>query len=144
MGSSINKTPYCITVNIEPELTLETYPGRLEQILDNLIQNAIIHGLDGATTGTINISAHAAAENKIALTVSDTGKGIAPENLTRVFDPFFTTRLGQGGSGLGLHIVYSLATGILGGNISVISPPGTGAQFTLTLPRSAASASHPG
>lgn len=143
MGSSINKTPYCITVDIEPELTLVSYPGRLEQILENLIQNAIIHGFDGATAGTISIAAHATAENNIALTVSDTGKGIAPEDLTRVFDPFFTTRLGQGGSGLGLHIVYSLATGILGGSISVISPPSAGAQFTLTLPRSAPAASEP-
>lgn len=88
MGSSINKTPYCITVDIEPELTLVSYPGRLEQILENLIQNAIIHGFDGATAGTISIAAHATAEDNIALTVSDTGKGIAPEDLTRVFDPF--------------------------------------------------------
>ena len=135
MSGALNKIPYLITVDIAPELTLETCPGPLEQILENLIQNAIIHGFDGATTGTVSLAAHGTAAGETILTVSDTGKGIPPENLKRVFDPFFTTRLGQGGSGLGLHIAYSLTTRILGGSIGVTSPPGTGAKFTIILPR---------
>ena len=66
--------------------------------------------------------------------ISDNGKGIAPEHLNRVFDPFFTTRLGQGGSGLGLNIVYNLSRGILGGQISVTSTRGIGTEFRLKLP----------
>ena len=58
-------------------------------------------------------------------------------NLRRIFDPFFTTRLGKGGSGLGLHIVYNLATGLLGGRIEVDSTPGAGSRFVLTLPDTA-------
>ena len=54
--------------------------------------------------------------------------------MARVFDPFFTTRLGQGGSGLGLSIVYSLVTDVLGGHIEVSSREGEGSCFTLTLP----------
>jgi len=134
MRTHLSKTPYQIVVDVAPDLTLETYPGHLEQILENLIQNAIIHGFDGATSGTIRIGAQPAPEGGLSMRVADDGKGIAPENVNKVFDPFFTTKLGQGGSGLGLHIVYTLATGILGGSISVVSPPGAGTQFTLTLP----------
>lgn len=134
-NNRISQTPYSVVIDIEPGLTLETYPGYLEQILDNLIQNAIIHGFDGAASGCIRLSAHGSDEGKIVLCVTDNGKGIAPHNLKHVFDPFFTTRLGQGGSGLGLHIAYSLATGALGGSLSVASTEGQGAVFTLTLPK---------
>ncbi|MDR0440849.1 MAG: HAMP domain-containing histidine kinase, partial [Candidatus Accumulibacter sp.] len=64
----------------------------------------------------------------------DSGKGIAPENLDKIFEPFFTTARGQGGSGLGLHLVYNIVTRNLGGSIEVTSVPGEGTQFTVTLP----------
>lgn len=134
MHSILAKTPYAVSIDIPPDLTLETYPGHLEQILDNLIQNAVIHGFEGASSGNITISAQTDKNSGISLTVADNGKGIPAENLGRIFDPFFTTRLGQGGSGLGLHIVYNLATGVLGGSIKASSPPGAGAKFTLALP----------
>ncbi|MEI7613370.1 MAG: hybrid sensor histidine kinase/response regulator [Betaproteobacteria bacterium] len=140
LGSMINKTSHAVIIDIDPDLVLETYPGHLEQILDNLIQNAIIHGFAGTPSGTIRVSAQRVTDERITLLVADNGQGIAPENLNRVFDPFYTTRLGQGGSGLGLHIAYTLACGILGGNLSVSSPPGGGTQFTLTLPQSGPSA----
>ena len=68
------------------------------------------------------------------ITVSDNGKGIAPENLSRIFDPFFTTRLGQGGSGLGLNIVYNLVKDVLGGQITADNRAEGGVVFTLRLP----------
>lgn len=134
MNATLKKTPHAVLLDIDSDLVLETYPGHLEQILENLIQNALTHGLSATASGTIRISAHKTKSNSITLTVSDDGKGIPAQNLSRIFDPFFTTRLGQGGSGLGLHIVYSLVTGLLGGNISVVSKPGEGTQFTLSLP----------
>jgi signal transduction histidine kinase len=70
----------------------------------------------------------------VELTVRDNGTGIAPENLSRIYDPFFTTKLGKGGSGLGLNIVYNLLYSVLGGRISVDSRLGEGTCFTLTLP----------
>jgi len=141
--SILRKAPYTITVDIEPKLFLDTYPGHLEQILDNLIQNSIIHGFDGANSGTIKISAHSNNDDNITMTIADDGKGITPLNAKRVFDPFFTTRLGQGGSGLGLHISYNLATGKLGGKISVASENETGTVFTLILPMIAPYAEEP-
>ena len=73
-------------------------------------------------------------EDAVQVQVRDYGRGIPPESLAKVFDPFFTTRLGQGGSGLGLSIVYGLVTRTLGGRVSVDSVPGQGATFTLVLP----------
>jgi signal transduction histidine kinase len=70
----------------------------------------------------------------VQLSVQDNGAGIAAQHLDRVFDPFFTTRLGQGGSGLGLNIVYNIVTQTLGGTIRAESVSGQGARFILDLP----------
>ena len=69
------------------------------------------------------------------LTVRDDGVGMAPADLNRFFDPFFTTRRGSGGTGLGAHIVFNLVTGLLGGAIQVRSEPGQGLCVTMRLPR---------
>lgn len=135
MSGMLARNSYEVTIDMDPDLVIETFPGHLEQILDNLIQNSIIHGFEGTGTGTIALSARPTAEGGVALLVADNGKGIPVENLKRIFDPFFTTRLGKGGSGLGLHMAYTLATGILGGSIGVSSAPGVSTVFTITLPR---------
>ncbi len=67
----------------------------------------------------------------------DDGRGIAPEHLRRIFEPFLTTRLGRGGSGLGLNIVHTLVPGVLGGRIEAVSEPGCGTRFDFALPRRA-------
>ena len=71
------------------------------------------------------------------LSVRDQGRGIAPENLERIFEPFYTTGHGLGGTGLGLSIVHNLVTNALKGQIEVKSRPGEGTQFTISFPRSA-------
>jgi len=57
--------------------------------------------------------------------------------MRQAFDPFFTTRRNEGGTGLGLHIVYNIVTQQLGGRLSLASRPGQGTMFRITLPRSA-------
>jgi signal transduction histidine kinase len=57
-----------------------------------------------------------------------------PEVLKRIFEPFYTTRLGQGGSGLGLSISLNIVTGVLGGTLQASSEPGLGSTFTLSFP----------
>ena len=123
-----------LEVSIAADLRLDSFPGPLGQVLMNLIQNALIHAFDGRDAGRIRIESVPAGPGRIGLRVSDDGNGIAPAHLSRIFDPFFTTRLGQGGSGLGLHIVYNLVTGLLGGVIEARSVPGHGAAFLLELP----------
>ena len=130
----LKHSPYALEVEVPAGIWLDSFPGPLGQVLANLVQNAWVHGLQGRASGRIRIEASALEGEQFALSVSDDGKGIAPHLQDRVFEPFFTTRLGQGGSGLGLHIVHNLVTGVLGGRLALESSPGQGARFTLTCP----------
>ena len=116
-------------------LVLDSYPGPLRQVLEQLVDNALEHGLAGRTGGAIRVSASAPGGAQVRIEVEDDGQGIAPEHLGRIFDPFYTTRFGQGTNGLGLHLSYILVTSLLGGQISVQSAPGQGARFDIRLPR---------
>lgn len=126
-----------IHAEVPAGLVLDSYPASLGQVLDSLIHNALIHGFGANRSGTIDISATPAGDHAVEIRVRDNGRGIDPTHLKRIFDPFFTTRLGQGGSGLGLHIVHNIVTGVLGGRIEVHSILGDGAEFLLTLPLNA-------
>jgi signal transduction histidine kinase len=106
-------------------------------VLTNLINNAVLHGFEPGEEGMVEVQAWAPDGKQVVIEVRDSGRGIVPENLHRVFDPFFTTRLGQGGSGLGLHIVHNLVHSVLGGRIEVHSRLGAGASFSITLPMTA-------
>lgn len=121
----------------------ESLPAKVDveavlQILAQLIDNAWRHGLQGRSSGRIAVRLSAqrspAGSDEALLQVQDDGHGIKPEHLGRVFEPFFTTRLGQGGSGLGLYRAYKLATELLRGDLSVQSLPGTGSCFELRFP----------
>ena len=70
----------------------------------------------------------------LVLDCTDDGAGVRPDVRDRVFDPFFTTRRGAGGSGLGLHVVYNLVTGRLGGDIELLAPDGRGTTFRIRFP----------
>jgi len=130
-------TAHRIELAIPPDMELDSYPGPLEQVLANLINNSLIHGFAGREAGCIRLQALAVDASHIQLCYADNGVGI-PESLqARVFEPFFTTRLGRGGSGLGLYVAYTMVTGVLGGAIQIYSQPGCGASFYLTLPRTA-------
>ncbi|HJV53122.1 MAG TPA: ATP-binding protein [Noviherbaspirillum sp.] len=132
---NLKHTRHHLEVEIAPGIELEGYPGPIEQIIANLLANSLLHGFDGIDEGTIRISAERHGPDQVALCFSDNGIGMTVATARRAFDPFFTTRLGKGGSGLGLYIVYTLATGVLGGTISLASSPGQGARFELLLPR---------
>lgn len=132
----LKRTPYTLEAEVPTGIRLDSYPGPLGQVLANLIQNAVLHGLEGRETGHIRLQAHADAHG-VTLSVSDDGRGIPRHLHERIFDPFFTTKLGQGGSGLGLHIVHNIVTGILGGQIALESEPDQGTTFRLDFPRTA-------
>jgi signal transduction histidine kinase len=123
-----------VHTDIAADLLLDSFPGPLTQILTNLIDNAITHGFSSEKAGTVDIVGRPTDTGWVSLTVRDNGRGIAPEHVKHVFDPFFTTRLGQGGSGLGLHIVHSIVTNVLGGQIELHTVQGSGTSFVLTLP----------
>ena len=132
----LRKTPHQVVVDIAPGLAMDSYPGPLGQVVTNLVLNALLHGL-GDRSGEVRVVARQHDADHVALSVSDDGVGIPAEHLPRIFDPFFTTKLGEGGSGLGLHIVYSLVQRSLGGRIDVESRSGQGARFTVVMPMNA-------
>jgi len=142
LAPTLRKAQCTLDIDVPPEIYLDSYPGPLGQVLVNLLTNAIVHAYQGKP-GTIALSARLIDQDRIALSVSDQGRGIAPEHLGHIFDPFFTTRFGEGGSGLGLHICHNFVTSLLGGQIDVRSQPGQGSCFTLTLPRTAPAETKP-
>lgn len=123
------------------ELELDSYPGAIAQVLTNLVMNALVHAFaksDGRIAVTVAPVAGGAPDAAaLELIVADDGCGIPAEIRPRVFDPFFTTRRGLGGSGLGLHIVYNLVTQRLGGTIQVEERAGGGALFRMGMPLTA-------
>lgn len=131
----LKRTPYRIKTKVPAGIVLDSFPGALGQALTNLINNAVVHGFNDRDRGTIRIEAEALPEGVVRLAVRDDGCGIEADRLGRVFDPFYTTRLGSGGSGLGLHITHNAVTGVLGGTIAVTSEVGAGTEFSLLLPR---------
>jgi PAS domain S-box-containing protein len=134
LNPALRKTACAVHTQIDPGIILDSYPGPLGQVLTNLINNAVLHGFEPEEQGKIEVLAWRSEFQHVVLEVRDTGRGISASNLNRVFDPFFTTRLGQGGSGLGLHIVHNLVHGVLGGRIEVQSELTQGACFRITLP----------
>ena len=115
-------------------IELDSHPGALGQVITNLVQNALIHGFCESGGGRMRLTAEIAAADRLLLRFSDDGAGVSSEGLPHIFEPFYTTRRGEGCTGLGLHIVYNLVTERLGGRIRVESTPGQGTQFTLDLP----------
>jgi signal transduction histidine kinase len=131
LGPTLRKTPHRAQVDCEPGLVLETAPGALYQIITNLVINSLTHGFDHGTAGTIRIAAMRVDGNGVAIDYADDGRGMDEPVRARVFEPFFTTRRGQGGSGLGMNIVYSLVTQVLQGTIACESAPGAGTRFRI-------------
>ena len=123
-----------VTVNCPKGLKIDGVPGLLEQLLTNLLMNSIIHGFDhGARSGEILIDASVKGE-LLVIGYADTGAGMSQEALDRLFEPFFTTRRGQGGSGLGMYICYNIVTVNLGGRLSCESKLDEGVKFVIEFP----------
>jgi signal transduction histidine kinase len=118
----------------EPGLPLALADGqRLSQVLLNLARNAIMHTPPG---GIVSLSAERSGADRVAITVADTGAGIAPQDLERVFERFYRTdesrARASGGFGLGLAIVRDLVTA-MGGSVSAESVVGKGSSFHVQL-----------
>lgn len=128
----LKKLPYKITINCAKNIRLRTIPGAISQVLTNLITNSITHGFEGRKTGNIVIDIH--YKNGIVMNYSDDGIGMDDNKLIKLFEPFYTTKRGFGGSGLGAHLIYNLVTQSLSGNLSVSSIPDQGLFFKISLP----------
>ncbi len=123
-----------IDINGPDTLQLETLPGAYAQVIINLVKNSVLHGLAGVAQPRISIDIEDLG-GQIAVHYRDNGTGMSEEVLEKLYDPFFTTKRSEGGTGLGMHIVFNLVTQKLRGNIKAESTPGEGVHITLLLPK---------
>ncbi|NRR29662.1 hybrid sensor histidine kinase/response regulator [Oxalobacteraceae bacterium] len=134
LAPAMRSAAVALELDVQAGVAMDSFPGALCQILGQLVRNALLHGFAPGTAGKLVVRAGLLGASGMAeLSVEDNGAGIAPEVLGRVFEPFFTTHLGQGSSGLGLHVVHNLVDNVLGGTIAVHSAPGA-TRFALRLP----------
>jgi two-component system, NtrC family, sensor kinase len=133
LSPRLKRTKLRFEIDCPEDLEIDSYPGAFSQVMTNLLVNSVLHGYDELPEGLIRIDA-ALADGLLTWVYRDDGKGIPPEIIGRIFDPYFTTKKDSGGSGLGLYIVYNLVAGVFKGRISASSAPAGGAQFTLTIP----------
>ena len=132
MMNTVRLAGHSLVVDVPPGIVLNGFPGALGQVIINFVNNAMLHAFEQAG-GTMRLSA-VQVETMVRIAFRDDGRGIAPEHLARIFDHFFTTRMVQGGTGLGLNIVYNIVTSLLGGSIRVESEAGQGTCFVIELP----------
>jgi signal transduction histidine kinase len=130
--------PVAVAVDCPKDLSLESFPGAVSQIVTNMVVNSLVHGFerDQADKRRGHITIRAALEGEmVVFEYGDDGAGMDADTLAKLFDPFFTTKRGSGGSGLGGHILFNLVTNVLKGTLQVQSSPGQGLQYYLRFPR---------
>jgi len=126
-----------VRTRLDPQLgPVKGNPGKLQQVFLNLFMNARdameVSGEQKIPRGVLEVTTHN-SESGVAIEVSDTGTGISPEHLSRIYDPFFTTKSAKKGTGLGLSVTYGIIQEH-GGAIEAVSRPGEGTCFHLAFP----------
>ncbi|XQW85320.1 sensor histidine kinase [Thalassotalea piscium] len=124
----------CFHIHIECPKEIKVYqdPEVLTRVLINLYRNSIKHGFEGREEGHIHVRV-AKANDAITLSYQDDGIGMSENTINRVFEPFYTTKRGQGGTGLGMHIVFNLVTQSLNGTIHYDHHYNNGTKFDITF-----------
>ena len=131
---ALKKSQITLTVDVPAGIVMDSYPGSYGQVLTNLFLNSVVHAFPDGRAGTVIVEARQVRDD-VDIFVSDDGVGMSEEIQRRAFDPFFTTRRNEGGTGLGLHIIFNLVTQQLGGRLAFESRLGWGTRFRITLPR---------
>ena len=130
----LNQGHHELQLHCTENVSMTSYPGVLAHVMTNLVMNSVIHGFDGRQGGRIVISIDELADD-IRILYRDDGLGMTAEQVRKIYDPFYTTKRGQGGSGLGMNIVFNQVTQMLGGTIDCQSAPRQGTAFVIELPR---------
>jgi PAS domain S-box-containing protein len=131
----LRKHHLTLNVDCQPNLVMNSYPGPYGQVLTNLFLNSVAHAFPDGRPGAVDIQVRESGKDNVEILFADNGCGMSLDVRRRAFDPFFTTRRDQGGTGLGLHIVYSIVTNRLGGRLDLDSEPGKGTRIQIILPR---------
>lgn len=133
LSPSLKKLGHRIVQDLPPGMVMDSLPGPLGQVIINLINNAYHHAFEGRADGLLTIRARVQAAN-LHLELADNGSGMPPDVLLNLFEPFFSTKIGRGGTGLGMSIVDTIVRKTLGGTIAVRSVVGQGTTYDIVLP----------
>jgi len=133
LAPTLKRRPQRLLLDIPAGIAMDSYPGPLGQVAINLINNAYLHAFEEGQAGELHIQARQEGD-KVRIEFRDNGRGMSPEALDKLFLPFFSTKIGKGGTGLGMAIVQTLSSKTLGGSVSVASEPGQGTCVTVLLP----------
>jgi PAS domain S-box-containing protein len=128
----LKKTNHRIEIECQNNIYINSFPGAFAQIITNFIINSLIHGFEHTDAGQITIAVEK-NEGYLIFKYSDNGVGMNDDAVKKVFDPFYSTRRGRGGTGLGMHVVYNLVTNTFNGSIECESAPNEGVQFLMRL-----------
>lgn len=136
LPNAANGQPVRVELNLPPSLHVQAQPESFRRMLAQFIANASQNPRSGQSAVTVKISLVADLQEPDwwVLTVSDDGCGMNPEELSHVFEPFFTKQRVEGHTGLGLHIVWNIVRHLLGGSIQCLSEPGEGTSFVIRFP----------
>jgi|UPI00037AC05E PAS domain S-box-containing protein len=132
--ASFKRTPIVLEVHCPDDIAMHSYPGALAQLLSNIINNALMHAFPDGKAGTVSITARRNEGDIVEIICQDDGCGMDAYTTEHLFEPFFTTRRGLGGSGLGMYIVHNLVRQQLQGYIHVTSSDKQGSRFEVHLP----------
>lgn len=135
--SAIRSSPAAENIHwdcqIDETITAQSHPTVLVQVVTELLENAVDHAWPEGPKGTVHVQVERHGD-QIQTTVDDDGVGIPPDSVKAVFEPFFTTQIGKGKVGLGLHIAFNAAQVPLGGDLALMPRPGSGCRFVLRIP----------
>ena len=124
---------YKMNLDMDPDIWINSYPSVFTQVISHLISNSVIHGFKESKDGTIDVSMHL-KELYVEIIYTDNGRGISAEAIDKIFDPFYTTDLGAGTSGLGLSVIYNQINLKLGGSIICDRTFVDGTRFKIRIP----------
>ena len=133
LSPKFKQTQHRVDIDCAESLWMETYAGAISQIITNMVMNSLLHGFEHRNDGLIRIQA-AEERGNIVIRYSDNGIGLSEEARNKIFEPFYTTKRGQGGTGLGMHLVYNIVKQRLKGDIQV-EDSAQGATFRLLIPK---------
>ncbi|MGL1958930.1 MAG: HAMP domain-containing histidine kinase [Colwellia sp.] len=133
LNPKLKKTNHCINIKCPKNIDVYSHAGAIAQIIINLVINSLIHGFDDIEQGKIDITIQL-KKQWIHLHYQDNGHGVTSEQLTKIFDAFYTTKSDKGGSGLGAHIIKNLVVDTLNGTIDVHSEAGQGLSYDIKFP----------
>ena len=130
----LKKAQHTIEISCPDNIQMRVPAGAISQIFTNFLLNSVIHGFDKKERGVIEIDIKDAGD-VVEIVYKDDGHGISQQQLDRLFDPFYTTKREQGGSGLGTNIAYNLVKQTLDGEIKAESTPEQGLTYFIKIPK---------